>query len=91
MTRFGPRIEPITSPTPGGYANCYATDADLVYWTSASRDIVSHKYFTMVMTRLLFSLIYISIYFLHILKVKRNRVLFKVTCVFLIIGVYMNL
>ena len=27
MTRFGPRIEPITSPTPGEYANCYATDA----------------------------------------------------------------
>ena len=27
MTRFGPRIEPITSPTPGGCANSYATDA----------------------------------------------------------------
>ncbi len=29
MTRFGPRIEPITSPTPGGYATSYATDAGL--------------------------------------------------------------
>ena len=27
MTRFGPRIEPITSPTPGECANYYATDA----------------------------------------------------------------
>ena len=27
MTRFGPRIEPITSPMPGEWANCYATDA----------------------------------------------------------------
>ncbi len=27
MTRFGPRIEPITSPTPGGCATSYATDA----------------------------------------------------------------
>ena len=27
MTRFGPRIEPITSPTPGECAICYATDA----------------------------------------------------------------
>ncbi len=26
MTRFGPRIEPITSPTPGGCATSYATD-----------------------------------------------------------------
>ncbi len=27
MTRFGPRIEPNTSSTPGECANCYATDA----------------------------------------------------------------
>ena len=27
MTRFGPRIEHITSPTPGGCATYYATDA----------------------------------------------------------------
>ena len=27
MTRFGPRVEPITSPTVGGYATSYATDA----------------------------------------------------------------
>ena len=29
MTRFGPRIEPITFPTPGGYATSYATDAKI--------------------------------------------------------------
>ena len=29
MTRFGPRIEPITFPTPGEYAKYYATDAGL--------------------------------------------------------------
>ncbi len=29
MTRFGPRIEPITSPTPGECATCYATDAGI--------------------------------------------------------------
>ncbi len=27
MTRFGPIVEPIPSPTPGGYATSYATDA----------------------------------------------------------------
>ena len=27
MTWLGPRIEPITSPTPGGCATCYAKDA----------------------------------------------------------------
>ncbi len=27
MTRFGPRLEPITSPTMGGCATSYATDA----------------------------------------------------------------
>ena len=30
MTQFGPRIEPITSPTPGGCATIYATDAGLL-------------------------------------------------------------
>ena len=29
MTQFGPRIEPITSPTPSECANYYATDAGL--------------------------------------------------------------
>ncbi len=31
MMRFGPRIEPITSQTPGGCAISYATDAGLEY------------------------------------------------------------
>ena len=40
MTRFGQRIEPITSPTPGECANCYATDADCtayfhIFWTNS--------------------------------------------------------
>ncbi len=37
MTRFGPRIVPITSPTPGECANYYATDAvtGLIYEEAA--------------------------------------------------------
>ena len=31
MTRFGPRIYPITFPTPGECTNCYATDAGTEY------------------------------------------------------------
>ena len=30
MTRFGPIIEPTTSPRPGGCATSYATDADMM-------------------------------------------------------------
>ena len=44
MTQFGVRIEPITSPTPGGCAPKYATDAG---YDMISTDRQETQYFDM--------------------------------------------
>ena len=71
ITRLGPRIEPITFPTPGGFVTSYATDAGVNYRVASLLKINMNFYYLFLCK---LGMIYFKLFFCY-LQIKMPKTL----------------